>query len=245
MDTKKIRKNVSLKEFTTFRIGGKAKYFFEAETKQDLISVILDAKAKKLAFFVLGGGSKILISDEGFDGLVVKPSFSNIEFKRMVVNVGAGAPLALLVSESTRRGLSGLEWAYGIPGTIGGAVSGNSGAFGRAMKDLIEYAFREKHVIIVSPTSFYAYLQTVLQGLKALQIEKSTEKIIKRIERLNKHLVNYDSFLKKLGNNLSTTVGAYNQAYKEFGKIDKDIAKLTTKEKTVEPLQLEKPNHSE
>ena len=111
--------------------------------------------------------------------------------------------------------------------------------------DLIEYAFKEKHVIIVSPTSFYAYLQTVLQGLKALQIEKSTEKIIKRIEKLNKHLVNYDSFLKKLGNNLSTTVGAYNQAYKEFGKIDKDIAKLTTKEKTVEPLQLEKPTRSE
>ena len=111
--------------------------------------------------------------------------------------------------------------------------------------DLIEYAFKEKHVIIVSPTSFYAYLQTVLQGLKALQIEKSTEKIIKRIEKLNKHLVNYDSFLKKLGNNLSTTVGAYNQAYEEFGKIDKDIAKLTTKEKTVEPLQLDKPTHLE
>ena len=111
--------------------------------------------------------------------------------------------------------------------------------------DLIEYAFKEKHVIIVSPTSFYAYLQTVLQGLKALQVEKSTEKIIKRIERLNKHLVNYDSFLKKLGNNLSTTVSAYNQAYKEFGKIDKDVAKLTEKEKTVEPLQLDKPNHLE
>ncbi len=111
--------------------------------------------------------------------------------------------------------------------------------------DLIEYAFKEKHVIIVSPTSFYAYLQTVLQGLKALQIEKSTEKIIKRVETLQKHLVNYDTFLKKLGNHLGTTVNTYNQAYKEFGKIDKDVARLTEKEKTVEPLQLDKPNHLE
>ncbi len=111
--------------------------------------------------------------------------------------------------------------------------------------DLIEYAFKEKHVIIVSPTSFYAYLQTVLQGLKALQIEKSTEKIIKRVETLQKHLVNYDTFFKKLGNHLGTTVNTYNKAYKEFGKIDKDITKLIEKEKTVEPLQLDKPNHLE
>ena len=111
--------------------------------------------------------------------------------------------------------------------------------------DLIEYAFKEKHVIIVSPTSFYAYLQTVLQGLKALQIEKSTEKIIKRVETLQKHLVNYDTFFKKLGNHLGTTVNTYNKAYKEFGKIDKDVTKLIEKEKTVEPLQLDKPNHLE
>jgi len=111
--------------------------------------------------------------------------------------------------------------------------------------DLIEYAFKEKHVIIVSPTSFYAYLQTVLQGLKALQIEKSTQKIIQRVEKLQKHIINYDDFLQKLGNNLGTTVNAYNNAYKEFGKIDKDIAKLTTEDKTVEPLKLEKPNHSD
>ncbi len=111
--------------------------------------------------------------------------------------------------------------------------------------DLIEYAFKEKHVIIVSPTSFYAYLQTVLQGLKALRIEKSTEKIIKRVEILQKHLINYDTFLKKLGNHLSTTINTYNQAYKEFGKIDKDITRLTEKKKTIKPLQLEKPNHLE
>lgn len=108
--------------------------------------------------------------------------------------------------------------------------------------DLIEYAFKEKHVIIVSPTSFYAYLQTVLQGLRALQIEDSAQQIIKKVESLQKHLLNYDSFLQKLGNNLSTTVNTYNQTYKEFEKMDKDIAALTEGKKTIEPLQLKKPN---
>ena len=111
--------------------------------------------------------------------------------------------------------------------------------------DLIEYAFKEKRVIVVSPTSFYAYLQTVLQGLKALQIEQQTQKIIKRIETLQKHLINYDEFLEKLGKNLSTTVIAYNKTYKEFGKIDKDIAKLTEGEQSIRPLEIDKPTNLE
>jgi len=107
--------------------------------------------------------------------------------------------------------------------------------------DLIEYAFKEKHVIIVSPTSFYAYLQTVLQGLRALQIEESAKQIRKQVENLQKHLLNYDSFLQRLGNNISTTVNTYNQTYKEFGKIDKDVAKITGGEKQIEPQEIEKP----
>src|SRR3989304_4606432 len=89
-------------------------------------------------------------------------------------------------------------------------------------RDLIEYAFRDRRVIIVSPTSFLAYLQTVLQGLKALQIEESAKEIRKRVEELGKHLSSYDQFMKKLGANLGTTVNMYNSAYKEFAKIDKD-----------------------
>jgi len=108
--------------------------------------------------------------------------------------------------------------------------------------DLIEYAFKQKKVIIVSPTSFYAYLQTVMQGLRALKIEESAQEIIKRVGGLQKHLLNYDEFLKKLGNNLTTVVNAYNQTYKEFAKIDKDVAKLTEGEEQVEPLQIDKPN---
>jgi DNA recombination protein RmuC len=107
--------------------------------------------------------------------------------------------------------------------------------------DLIEYAFKEKHVIIVSPTSFYAYLQTVLQGLRALEIEESAKEIQKRVEVLKKHLLNYNDFLFKLGNNLGTTVNTYNRAYKEFAKVDKDVAKLTGGKGKVKSLEIEKP----
>ena len=108
-------------------------------------------------------------------------------------------------------------------------------------RDLIEYAFKEKHVIIVSPTSFFAYLQTVLQGLRALQIEESAKEIRKYVEMLQKHLLSYEEYLKKLGHNLGTTVNIYNKAYKEFGKIDKDVVKITGKTGEIEPLQIEGP----
>ena len=93
-------------------------------------------------------------------------------------------------------------------------------------QDLIEYAFK-KHVIIVSPTSFFAYLETVLHGLKALQMEENVKEIINKIGELSKHLGAYETFMKKLGNSLDTSVNQYNQAYKEFGKIDKDVYKIT------------------
>ncbi|MDA1060278.1 MAG: DNA recombination protein RmuC [bacterium] len=92
--------------------------------------------------------------------------------------------------------------------------------------DLIEYAFK-KHVIIVSPTSFFAYLQTVLQGLKSIKMEESMEKIKKNIQNLGRHIGSYETYMQKMGNNLGTTVNMYNSAYKEFDKIDKDIFKIT------------------
>lgn len=107
-------------------------------------------------------------------------------------------------------------------------------------QDLIQYAFGKK-VIIVSPTSFFAYLQTVIQALKAMKIEESVKDILKRVDELGKHVLNYEQYMKRLGNNLDTTVNAYNLAYKELGKIDKDVAKLSGGEKSIDPLQIDKP----
>lgn len=101
------------------------------------------------------------------------------------------------------------------------------GAVKISTRDLIEYATKEKHVIIVSPTSFLAYLQTVLQGLRALQIEESAKEIRKNVEKLGKHLLSYEAYLSKLGGSLQTTVSHFNNAYKEFGKVEKDVVKIT------------------
>ena len=111
--------------------------------------------------------------------------------------------------------------------------------------DLIEHAFKNKHVVIVSPTSFLAYLQTVLQGLKAMQIEESAKDIRKNVGTLQKHIEKYDEFMKKLGGHMSTTVNTYNTAYKEFKKIDKDVLRISGKGGEVEVLELDKPDVEE
>ncbi len=110
-------------------------------------------------------------------------------------------------------------------------------------RDLIEYAFKEKHVIIVSPTSFLAYLQTVLQGLKALQIEESAKEIRKRVEDLGKHLGAYEQFMQSLGKSLGTTVSHYNKAHKELAKVDKDVMRITegTISAEIDPILIDKP----
>ncbi len=109
--------------------------------------------------------------------------------------------------------------------------------------DLIEYAFK-KGVMIVSPTSFYAYLQTVLQGLKAMQANESIKEIIGRIEDLGRHMSNYEVYLQKMGNSLGTTVNMYNTSYKEFKKIDKDVYKISDGREggKAEALLIDKPN---
>lgn len=116
------------------------------------------------------------------------------------------------------------------------------GAIKSNTRDLIQYAAGEKKVMIVSPTTFLAYLQTVLQGLKALQIEESAKEIRKRVEELGRHLSSYETYIKKLGTHLETTVNMYNSAYKELGKIDKDVLKITGKAIGIEPRVLEGPD---
>lgn len=108
-------------------------------------------------------------------------------------------------------------------------------------RNLVEYAFIEKRVIIVSPTTFVAYLHTVVRGLQALKIEEGAKAIRKNVEALQKHIISYDEFMGKLGTSMATTVNHYNNAYKEFKKIDKDVVKITGGESAIEPMMIEKP----
>ncbi len=112
---------------------------------------------------------------------------------------------------------------------------------GGSSRDLIEYAFRDKRVIITSPTSFMAYLETVLQGLRSLQIEEQAKEIQVRVGQLGQHLRKYEEYLGKLGGSLGTTVNHFNNAHKEFAKVDKDVVKIAGGETSVDPMLIDKP----
>ncbi|MCA9363402.1 DNA recombination protein RmuC [Candidatus Kaiserbacteria bacterium] len=116
-----------------------------------------------------------------------------------------------------------------------------SNKVGAGEENLIQRAAGKHKVIIVSPTSFLAYLQTVLQGLKALEIEEKAQDIIKNVEKLSGHISKYEDYYQKLGNTLSTTVNHYNAGYKELNKIDKDVTRITGETIGVDVLTLDKP----
>lgn len=115
------------------------------------------------------------------------------------------------------------------------------GAGGVNGRDLMQYAAIDKHVTIVGPSTLSAMLQVIVQGLRSLEIHKDTEIIQKNVEQLTRHLVGYDVYFKKVGVSLGATVGHYNNATKELGRIDKDIVKIAGSESVLEPLLLDKP----
>lgn len=134
----KIQKNIPLAPLTTFRIGGMAKFFIEARDKDELSEAVEWAHEKKEKIFILAGGSNILINDNGIDGLVIKISNKELKAADEQIECGAGLELAKAVKIADDNGLTGLEWAAGIPGTIGGAVRGNAGAFGSSIGDSVK-----------------------------------------------------------------------------------------------------------
>jgi len=133
-----IKENVSLADHTSFKIGGWTKYFFEANTKKELIKALEAIKQTNLPFFILAGGSNVLFSDNGFDGLVIKIQFSDFKCEDLEIYAQAGAKLSDIVNLSVEEELKGLEWAAGIYGTIGGAVRGNAGAFNDSIRDILK-----------------------------------------------------------------------------------------------------------
>mgnify|MGYP001184954208 CR=1 FL=1 len=134
-----MKKNVELSDYSTFKIGGKARYLVKVGSKKELEEIIGKALKEKMPFFVLGGGSNTLISDKGFDGLAIifkneKPDI--LLKKEEIIEVESSALLSFLVNRLDS--FTGLEWAVGIPGTLGGAINGNAGAFGQSISDCVE-----------------------------------------------------------------------------------------------------------
>ena len=136
-----LERGVSLARYTTFRIGGPAGLFYKATDTEGLLRALRWAWGEGVPWLVLGGGSNVLVADEGFPGLVVVNACSGVEAavrgERVLVRVAGGTPLSLLARKAVGEGWAGLEWAAGIPGTVAGAVVGNAGAFGGSMAEVV------------------------------------------------------------------------------------------------------------
>lgn len=133
----KIQEGVSLAEHSNYRIGGPARFFCDAANEEEIRSGVLFAREQKLPLFVLGGGTNLLIDDGGFNGVVLKPSVMDLSIHGEIVTVGAGVMVSDMLKSTIAHSLSGLEWAGGLPGTVGGAIRGNAGAFRGEIKDRI------------------------------------------------------------------------------------------------------------
>ncbi len=134
-----LRKRVLLKRYTTFKIGGKAKYFITVKKIEKLISAVKIAREMKIRFIVIGGGSNILFDSRGFDGLVIRNKCERVKIRKGgIVEAYSGTSLKKLIKKCAKHSLEGLEPLFGIPGSVGGAIYGNAGAYGKSISDFIE-----------------------------------------------------------------------------------------------------------
>ena len=133
-----VQENIPLAVYTIYKIGGPARFFAEARNSKEVQEALEFARSHKLPFFILGAGSNVLISDAGFNGIVIHSVGGGVRVEGERISADAGVMMARAVTESARAGLAGFEWGIGVPGTIGGSVRGNAGCFGGEMKDVIE-----------------------------------------------------------------------------------------------------------
>ncbi len=200
----KIEKKYPIADETTFKIGGEAEFFVSVHCRHQLEDAVIQADRMDVPVTVLGGGSNVLVSSKGVDGLVVKLRSGEIEFlsrEENLIRVGAGVSLPRLAGFCLNHSFTGLEWAAGVPGSLGGAVYGNAGAFGQSIADVVKEVEvlkeGEKKVLPLKEIDF-SYRNstfkrdnlTILSAslkLKSSNKEEIKEKIDKYIEYRNKN----------------------------------------------------------
>lgn len=156
----KFLRNFPLAPLSSMNIGGSADYLLRTTEESDVIEGIRFAQDKDLPFVILGGGTNVLIHDAGYPGVVLRMAHREVRGGGDRITLDAGAPMALGAARAAQLGLSGFEWAIGIPGTIGGSVRGNAGCFGGEMKDVVEtlrYYDAKKDEIAILPNSECAF----------------------------------------------------------------------------------------
>ncbi len=170
-----IKTHVALAPHTSLRIGGPADYFYEAHTRDDIIRAVTIARETQTPYVILAGGTNVLVADEGFRGLTIKIRNSRFEIQDSSIIADAGVSMGVLVAAAGRAGLSGLEWAGGLPGTLGGAVFGNAGTFGTSIADIL----REIHVYNPIKESLITYRKDeVLFGYRRSAFKETGEVIL-------------------------------------------------------------------
>ncbi len=172
-----LQTNEPLAPYTTFKIGGPATYFVAVQSKQELLHAIQEAQQEQVPWFILGGGSNILIADSGFDGLVIKAELQSIsvDVEQKQVRAEAGARMQSVIQQCAKHGLSGLEFASGVPATVGGAVWANLGAQGSEMKDVLQQvavlAPNGSETVLTSDQCAFTYRDSVFKHEKYVILE--------------------------------------------------------------------------
>lgn len=200
-----MKENILLAPYTSFGIGGAAKYFLEAKSEKEIKDGLAWAKRNNIQVFVLGGGTNILVSDNGFDGVVIKLENSLLQFSGSQAFCGAGVLLEQLVRKCIERGLGGVEYLSGIGGTVGGAVRGNAGAFGQTIGEAVkevkaflngeiksfsheDSAFQYRQSIFKEIPSVISSITFEFHPAKKEELKKKSQEVIaKRNSRYNIH----------------------------------------------------------
>jgi len=154
---------------TSFRVGGSARLYVVVHSSSTLLEAVEAALAAGIPFYLYGGGSNLLVSDDGFEGVIIQTAHRGIEVKDTNVSAEAGAITAMVARTSVEAGLTGFEWAIGVPGTIGGALYGNAGCYGGEMKDAVESvdAFNletKEHVRLTNADCQFGYRNSLFKN---------------------------------------------------------------------------------
>ena len=161
-----FKENEPLAPHVSYRIGGPARYWFEAQSADALAQAVTAAEAEHLPWVVIGAGSNVLVSDEGFKGLVILAANRDFRLEGDSVIAGAGAVVSLLVRKTAEAGYCGFEWAASLPGTLGGAVRGNAGCYGGQASDLVESVevLRDgKRLVLAKADCLFGYRDSVFK----------------------------------------------------------------------------------
>ncbi len=197
-----VKQNISLARFSTFKIGGPAEFLVEIKEKDSLVGLLDFLNQENLDFLILGGGSNILFPDEGLKKVVIKVLTSQVNIQDNLIELESGVPLSLAVSLAIKNGLGGLEWAVGIPGTVGGATRGNAGAMGENMGDCIQKVFVWENGLIKEYSKEdcnFEYRSSIFKKNKNLVILKIVLLLKSRdkkeiLKKMNNNLINRGKF---------------------------------------------------